>query len=433
MTFTSLGLSPNLCLAAERAGWTQPTPIQEQGIPLILQGQDVLATAATGSGKTAAYGLGLLQFLQASEEFQTPHSTRRSTRILVIVPTRELAVQVGQVFKELVLVSSQLANDVNEKTQHHKPSNALRVATIFGGVSINPQMLALRGGADIVVATPGRLLDLVDHNALHLDNVSHLVLDEVDRLLDLGFTEELNRVLALLPSKRQNLWFSATFDDSLQPLAASMLRQPVRVEIADSASTEYLEPAIHQRAIAIDEKKRTLLLRHLFTQEKWKQVLVFVATRYASEHVANKLYQAGIYATALHGEMSQGARQTVLQEFKDARWEVLVTTDLAARGIDIAKLPTVVNYDLPRSATDYIHRMGRTGRAGEKGEVLSFVTAAALAHWNVIQKRQDNALTLEVMEGFEPTDTPPTAPKLNDGTGGIKGRRPSKKDKLRGL
>ena len=414
MTFASLGLSPHLCLAAERAGWTQPTPIQEQGIPLILQGQDVLATAATGSGKTAAYGLGLLQVLQASEALLTPHSTRRSTRILVIVPTRELAVQVGRVFKELA-------------------SHALRVATVFGGVSINPQMLALRGGADIVVATPGRLLDLVDHNALHLDNVAHLVLDEVDRLLDLGFTEELNRVLALLPSKRQNLWFSATFDDTLQPLAASMLRQPARVEIAGSASTGHLESAIHQRAIAIDEKKRTLLLRHLFTQEKWKQVLVFVATRYASEHVANKLYQAGIYATALHGEMSQGARQTVLQEFKDARWEVLVTTDLAARGIDIAKLPTVVNYDLPRSATDYIHRMGRTGRAGEKGEVLSFVTAAALAHWNVIQKRQDNALTLEVMEGFELTDTPPPAPKLNDGTGGIKGRRPSKKDKLRGL
>ena len=414
MTFASLGLSPNLCLAAERAGWTQPTPIQEQGIPLILQGQDVLATAATGSGKTAAYGLGLLQVLQASEALLTPHSTRRSTRILVIVPTRELAVQVGRVFKELA-------------------SHALRVATVFGGVSINPQMLALRGGADIVVATPGRLLDLVEHNALQLDSVAHLVLDEVDRLLDLGFTEELNRVLALLPSKRQNLWFSATFDDTLQPLAASMLRQPARLEIAGSASTGHLESAIHQRAIAIDEKKRTLLLRHLFTQEKWKQVLVFVATRYASEHVANKLYQAGIYATALHGEMSQGARQTVLQEFKDARWEVLVTTDLAARGIDIAKLPTVVNYDLPRSATDYIHRMGRTGRAGEKGEVLSFVTAAALAHWNVIQKRQDNALTLEVMEGFELTDTPPPAPKLNDGTGGIKGRRPSKKDKLRGL
>ena len=414
MTFASLGLSPHLCLAAERAGWTQPTPIQEQGIALILQGQDVLATAATGSGKTAAYGLGLLQVLQASEALLTPHSTRRSTRILVIVPTRELAVQVGRVFKELA-------------------SHALRVAPVFGGVSINPQMLALRGGADIVVATPGRLLDLVDHNALHLDNVAHLVLDEVDRLLDLGFTEELNRVLALLPSKRQNLWFSATFDDTLQPLAASMLRQPARVEIAGSASTGHLESAIHQRAIAIDEKKRTLLLRHLFTQEKWKQVLVFVATRYASEHVANKLYQAGIYATALHGEMSQGARQTVLQEFKDARWEVLVTTDLAARGIDIAKLPTVVNYDLPRSATDYIHRMGRTGRAGEKGEVLSFVTAAALAHWNVIQKRQDNALTLEVMEGFELTDAPPPAPKLNDGTGGIKGRRPSKKDKLRGL
>ena len=454
MTFASLGLSPNLCLAAERAGWTQPTPIQEQGIPCILQGQDVLATAATGSGKTAAYGLGLLQLLQSRHVLQTsqssassspsashisaqnktaPHSTRRSTSILVIVPTRELAVQVGQVFKDLVLTSSQFVTDSQANSQHLKASQALRVATVFGGVSINPQMLALRGGADIVVATPGRLLDLVDHNALQLDSVAHLVLDEVDRLLDLGFMEELNRVLALLTSKRQNLWFSATFDASLQPLADSMLHQPVRIEIAGSATTQHLEPAIHQRAIAIDEKKRTLLLRHLFTQEKWKQVLVFVATRYASEHVANKLYQAGIYATALHGEMSQGARQTVLQEFKDARWEVLVTTDLAARGIDIAKLPTVVNYDLPRSATDYIHRMGRTGRAGEKGDVLSFVTAAALAHWNVIQKRQSNALTLEVIEGFEPTDTPPPAPKLNDGAGGIKGRRPSKKDKLRGL
>jgi len=364
---------------------------------------------------------------------KAPHSTRRNTSILVIVPTRELAVQVGQVFKELVLTSSQSVSDSQANSQHLKASQALRVATVFGGVSINPQMLALRGGADIVVATPGRLLDLVDHNALQLDSVAHLVLDEVDRLLDLGFMEELNRVLTLLPSKRQNLWFSATFDDALQPLADSMLREPAHIAIAGPATNDSAHPAIQQRAIVIDEKKRTLLLRHFFTQEKWKQVLVFVATRYASEHVANKLYQAGIYATALHGEMSQGARQTVLQEFKDARWEVLVTTDLAARGIDIAKLPTVVNYDLPRSATDYIHRMGRTGRAGEKGEVLSFVTVATLAHWKLIQKRQGAELSLEVMEGFAPTDTPPPTPKLNDGTGGIKGRRPSKKDKLRGL
>lgn len=454
MTFTSLGLSPNLCLAAERAGWLRPTPIQEKGIPFILQGRDVLATAATGSGKTAAYGLGLLHLLQSRHVLQTsqssassspsashisvqnkkaPHSTRRNTSILVIVPTRELAVQVGQVFKELVLTSSQSVSDSQANSQHLKVSQALRVATVFGGVSINPQMLALRGGADIVVTTPGRLLDLVDHNALQLDSVAHLVLDEVDRLLDLGFMEELNRVLTLLPSKRQNLWFSATFDDALQPLADSMLREPAHIAIAGPATNDSAHPAIQQRAIVIDEKKRTLLLRHLFTQEKWKQVLVFVATRYASEHVANKLYQAGIYATALHGEMSQGARQTVLQEFKDARWEVLVTTDLAARGIDIAKLPTVVNYDLPRSATDYIHRMGRTGRAGEKGEVLSFVTVATLAHWKLIQKRQGAELSLEVMEGFAPTDTPPPTPKLNDGTGGIKGRRLSKKDKLRGL
>jgi superfamily II DNA/RNA helicase len=448
LTFASLGLSPHLCRASEEAGWLEPTPIQQQSIPLILQRRDVLAIAATGSGKTAAYGLGLLQLVQASQAFGSKSSSgpvasrfntsdtpsrRRSTRVLVIVPTRELALQVGQVFKALVIGSSQAQQGSKLPSQHSSVAHALRIATVYGGVSINPQMLALRGGAEIVVATPGRLLDLVDHNALQLDGVENLVLDEVDRLLDLGFMEELNRVLALLPRKRQNLWFSATFDASLQPLAAQMLSQPARIEIVGSPTTQHLHPAIHQRAIAVDEKKRTLLLRHLFAQEKWKQVLVFVATRYASEHVANKLYQAGIYATALHGELSQGARQTVLQEFKDARWEVLITTDLAARGIDIAKLPIVVNYDLPRSATDYIHRMGRTGRAGEKGEVLSFVTAAALAHWKVIQKRQGTALTLEVIEGFEPTDVPPPTPKLNDGTGGIKGRRPSKKDKLRGL
>jgi superfamily II DNA/RNA helicase len=254
------------------------------------------------------------------------------------------------------------------------------------------------------------------------------VLDEADRLLDLGFSEELQRILALLPAKRQNLMFSATFEPAVQTLAEALLSNPDRITIAH---TEAHAPDIAQRAISVDEKSRTALLRHLITTHAWKRVLVFVATRYACEHVANKLYKAGVFATAFHGEMSQGARQDVLAEFKEERWEVLVTTDLAARGIDIAQLPVVVNYDLPRSATDYTHRIGRTGRAGASGEAVSFVTAATLAHWQLIQKRAQVQLAVEVLEGFVPTDMTPPATPLNDGTGGIKGKRPSKKDKLR--
>jgi superfamily II DNA/RNA helicase len=278
------------------------------------------------------------------------------------------------------------------------------------------------------VATPGRLLDIVDHNALNLGHVQHLVLDEADRLLDLGFADELQRILALLPAKRQNLLFSATFEPAVQTLAEALLSNPSRITIAH---TEAHTPDIAQRAIQVDEKSRTALLRHLIKTHAWKRVLVFVATRYACEHVANKLYKAGVFATAFHGEMSQGARQDVLAEFKEERWEVVVTTDLAARGIDIAQLPVVVNYDLPRSATDYTHRIGRTGRAGASGEAVSFVTAATLAHWQLIQKRAQVQLPLEMLEGFEPTEVPPPASPLNDGTVGIKGKRPSKKDKLR--
>jgi superfamily II DNA/RNA helicase len=302
------------------------------------------------------------------------------------------------------------------------------VGTLFGGVSINPQMMSLRSGADVVVATPGRLLDLVDHNALNLGQVQHLVLDEADRLLDLGFAQELQRILALLPTKRQNLLFSATFESAVQTLAEALLSNPARITIAH---TEAHTPDIAQRAIQVDEKSRTALLRHLIKTHAWKRVLVFVATRYACEHVANKLYKAGVFATAFHGEMSQGARQDVLAEFKEERWEVVVTTDLAARGIDIAQLPVVVNYDLPRSATDYTHRIGRTGRAGASGEAVSFVTAASLAHWQLIQKRAQVQLLVEVLEGFELTEVPPLASPVTDGTGGIKGKRPSKKDKLR--
>ena len=386
-------------------GLHTPTPIQAEAIPPALQGRDLWATAPTGSGKTLAFALPLVQ-----QHVLQPRQTnfRRPIRSLVLVPTRELAVQVGGVLTHL----------------SYKPG--LKVAVVFGGVSINPQMMDLRGGADMVVATPGRLLDLVDHNAVSLSDVQHLVLDEADRLLDLGFADELQRVLALLPAKRQTLLFSATFAPEVEALAANLLRDSVRITVE---AFEGHKPDITQRAIRVDDKKRSALLRHLMAENGWKQVLVFVATRYACEHVAGKLYKAGIFATPFHGEMSQGARQDVLRDFKAGRWDVVVTTDLASRGIDIAMLPVVVNYDLPRSATDYTHRIGRTGRAGEHGDAVSFVTAETLAHWMLIQKRESLLLDLENVPGFEPVDEPP-APQ---GNGGIKGKRPSKKDKLRAV
>lgn len=410
MPFASLGLSPALAHAASEWGFTLPTPVQTEAIPAILRGADVWASAQTGSGKTAAFALPALQQHQNGQRAQRTGGTRR-VHTLVVVPTRELAAQVGEVFRSL--------------GQHF--AQPPKIAVIFGGVSINPQMMALRGGADVVVATPGRLLDLVEHNAIQLSAVQLLVLDEADRLLDLGFSEELNRVLALLPAQRQNLFFSATFPESVQALAGSLLRDPVRIDIA---ATQTEETTILQRAIAVDSKRRTQLLLKLIKQENWQRVLVFVATKYTAEHVAEKLYRAKIFATPFHGDLSQGARQQVLDEFKADRWQVVVTTDLAARGIDIAQLPVVVNYDLPRSAVDYLHRIGRTGRAGESGLAVTLVMPASEAHWHLIEKRQHLSLPLEHIEGFEPLEVaPPPAP----GNGGIKGLRPSKKDKLRSL
>lgn len=404
MPFTALGLAPALAQAAAELGFATPTPIQSEAIPAVLAGQDLLATAQTGSGKTAAYALPLLQRLSQGE----PHSPRR-VRALVVVPTRELAAQAGEVVRALA--------------QHlsRKP----KVAVVFGGVSINPQMMALRGGADVVVATPGRLLDLVEHNALRLSAVELLVLDEADRLLDLGFADELTRVLALLPAQRQNLFFSATFPASVQTLADALLRDPRRIDVP-AAPTE--AAVIQQQAFLVDSTRRTQLLRQLIKDQGWQRVLVFVATQYAAERVAAKLHHGDLYATSFHGGLSQGARQQALGEFKEKRWDVVVTTDLAARGIDIEQLPVVVNYDLPRSAVDYVHRIGRTGRAGASGLAVSFVSPATEAHWRLIEKRQGLSLPLEVLPGFEPTET---APPPSPGDGGIKGKRPSKKDKLR--
>jgi superfamily II DNA/RNA helicase len=407
-TFDSLGLSAQLAQACSEASYATPTAIQVAAIPPLLRGQDLLGLAATGSGKTAAFALPLLQRLAAGRQ----HATRR-TRVLVLVPTRELAAQVGEVFRRLDAAAAR----------------PLKIAVLFGGVSVNPQMMGLRGGAEIVVATPGRLLDLLDRNALHLDAVEALVLDEADRLLDLGFAAERERVLALLPAKRQNLLFSATFPPQVRALADSLLQDAVRIDVAGAAGAE---PAIVQRVIAVDARRRTELLRHLVQQAGWTRVLVFVATRYAAELVAGKLYDRDIYAVPLHGDMSQARRTEVLQDFKDGRWDVLVTTDLAARGIDIPGLEVVVNYDLPRSPNDYVHRIGRTGRAGASGVAVSFVSADTEAHFRLIEKRQNLTLPREQVAGFEPVDVvAPTPAHAEAGAGGVKGKRPSKKDKLR--
>jgi ATP-dependent RNA helicase RhlE len=403
--FAALGLSAAVARAAAERGYAGPTPIQAAAIPPALQGRDVIGCAHTGSGKTAAFGLPLLHRLDL-----TRRSAWRRTQALVLVPTRELAVQVGETIRVL---SSHLADPV-------------KVAVVFGGVSVNPQMLGLRGGAEVVVATPGRLLDLVGRNAVKLDDVSLLVLDEADRLLDEGFADELARLTALLPPHRQSLFFSATFPPAVQDLAAALLRDPVRVDAPAPAADG--QPAIQQQALEVDAARRTQLLRHLIEQREWERVLVFVATRYASEHVADKLRRAGLAAAALHGDLSQGARTRVLAELRSGALRVVLATDMAARGLHIPRLPVVVNYDLPRSAVDYTHRIGRTGRAGATGLAVSFVSAATEAHFRLIEKRQGLRVPREQVAGFEPhEDAAPVSPP----EGGVKGRRKSKKDKLR--
>ena len=455
-SFSALGLSPALVVAAAQAGWTAVTPIQAAALPAILQGHDLLATAPTGSGKTAAFVLPLLQRLLAdpAELSRRP----RLLRALILAPTRELALQTGEVLQGLA----------------HSAVPQLKTVVAVGGLSINPQMMALRGGAQVVVATPGRLLDLLDHRALSLADLDLLVLDEADRLLDLGFADELGRLLAALPAERQSLLFSATLPPAVAALAGQLLRQPLRLDLGadgapdrvtdtDTAATERdaasavapasPAPDIHQRAIQVDSARRTPLLRHLMASEGWDRVLVFVASQYASEHVADKLKRAGLLAAALHGKLSQGRRTQVLADFQASRLKVLVATDLAARGIDVVGLAVVVNHDLARSAVDHTHRIGRTGRAGAQGQALSFILADAPgseAHFRLIEKRQGQRVLREQVAGFEPAAAAaiaaggpqagtadfdlshaPAGAAQADPNGGIKGRRKSKKDKLR--
>ncbi|MDP4302358.1 DEAD/DEAH box helicase [Leptothrix discophora] len=440
MSFASLGLAPELLHALSEQGLRSPTPVQTLAIPAVLRGDDLLCRAPTGSGKTLAYALPLLQGLQISRR-----PWPRRTQALVLLPTRELAQQVGGVLEDLA----------------RRLPEPPKVVTAIGGLSINPQLMALRGGAEVVVATPGRLLDLLDHNGLRLQALSTLVLDEADRLLDLGFAEEWAAIRSRLPPLRaradgrtlQQLLFSATLDQAVRGLADALLQRPLTIDLsgiepaatlgadggddaataraaAEPAAVALPHPDIQQRAIVVDTTRRTGALRRLLTDHpEWDAVLVFVGTRMATERVAHKLSLEGLHAAPLHGEMSQGARDAVLADFRLKRLRVLVTTDLAARGLDIAGLPLVVNYDLPRAAADHVHRIGRTGRGGTAGTAISFVTPAGEAHFRVIEKRQQQRVPREVLPGYEPTEVAPPPPV--DGNGGIKGRRPSKKDKLR--
>ena len=401
MSFDTFKLSASLLRAIDEQDYAIPTAVQLAAIPAILEGRDVWACAQTGSGKTAAFGLPILQLLSDRAAIR-----EHTVRALIVAPTRELTAQIGEAMRSYA---------------RYLPSS-LKVLTVYGGVSINPQMMALRGGADILVATPGRLLDLIDHNALTLEGVEILVLDEADRLLELNFAAELKRTISLLPAPRQNLLFSATFPPDVHALALELLNDPVRID-APIVDTEMIE-----RVIQVDAPRRTQLLRRLIEDHQWERTLVFVATKYATEHVAEKLRRAGINAAALHGELSQGARTKALADFKSAKLQVIVATDLASRGIDVVQLPAVVNYDLPRSPDDYVHRIGRTARAGAPGEAVSFIDAASEAHFRLIERRRGVRLSREQVTGFEPTETPPAQPSS---TGGIKGKRKSKKDKAR--
>lgn len=409
MTFAALGLSEPLLRAIAELSYAAPTAVQVAAIPAILQGRDVWASAQTGSGKTAAFMLPILQRLSTSRVREPS-----AVRALVLVPTRELALQIEQAGKRL---------------QCHLTAS-LKTCVAVGGVSINAQMMAMRGGADLLIATPGRLLDLVQRNAVRLSSLETLVLDEADRMLSLGFAQELSEVLAMLPERAQKLLFSATFPGPVRAFAEGLLLNPERITV-DAGPTPSIA-FIEQRAIEVDSRARTPLLRHLLQSHDWPSVIVFAASRHGVEHIASKLTRAGFSALPLHGELSQSARIQALEDLKAQRVRILVATDLAARGLDVAGLNAVINYDLPRSWVDYAHRIGRTGRAGESGVAISLISAGDAAHFRLIEKRNQLSLPRERIAGFEPTDTPGTKPEAAvAGNGGVKGKRPSKKDKLR--
>ncbi|AUT58528.1 DEAD/DEAH box helicase [Paraburkholderia terrae] len=394
MSFDSLGLSEQLVRAVNELGYTSPTPIQQQAIPAVLNGGDLLAGAQTGTGKTAGFTLPILQRLLT---MPPAPGGKRVVRALILTPTRELAAQ------------------VEESVRAYGKYLKLKSTVMFGGVGINPQIDALRRGVDIVVATPGRLLDHMQQKTIDLSHLEILVLDEADRMLDMGFIHDIKRVLAKLPPKRQNLLFSATFSDEIKALADNLLDSPALIEVARRNTTA---ESVAQKIHPVDRDRKREMLTHLIKQHNWFQVLVFTRTKHGANRLAEQLTKDGISALAIHGNKSQSARTRALAEFKNNTLQVLVATDIAARGIDIDQLPHVVNFDLPNVPEDYVHRIGRTGRAGATGEAVSLVCVDELQLLKDIEKLIKRAVPQEVIAGFEPDPNARPEPILRRGQGG---------------
>lgn len=376
MGFSTLGLSEHLLKAIADQGYTKPSAIQAQAIPAILSGKDIMAAAQTGTGKTAGFTLPMLEILSKGKRPKP-----NQVRALVLTPTRELAAQVG------------------ESVANYGRHLRMKSTIVYGGVKINPQMQKLRGGVDVLVATPGRLIDLFQQNAIKFDSLELLVLDEADRMLDMGFIHDIKRIIAFLPKKRQNLLFSATFSPQIRALAKGLVNNPVEVSVAPANSTV---KKIKQWIIPVDKSRKSALLIKLIKQNDWEQVLVFSRTKHGASRLAKKLEGNGISATSIHGDKRQNARLKALADFKAGKAKVMVATDIAARGIDIEQLPHVVNFDLPQVAEDYVHRIGRTGRAGQKGEAISLVAADEFDMLVAIESLTGSLLTRELFDGFEP-------------------------------
>ena len=386
MSFTDLGLSAPILKAVAEKGYDTPSPIQAQAIPAVLSGKDVMAAAQTGTGKTAGFTLPILEKLS-----QGSRPRPNQVRTLILTPTRELA--------------AQIAENVEVYSKHLR----LTSTVVFGGVKINPQMMRLRRGVDILVATPGRLLDLYNQNAVRFNQLEILVLDEADRMLDMGFLRDIRKILAVLPKKRQNLLFSATFSDDIRDLAKGLINDPVEISVTPrNAAAKSVEQWMHP----VDKKKKHLLLTQLIKDEGWQQVLVFTKTKHGANKLTKHLEEQGINAAAIHGNKSQSARTKALANFKSGEVKALIATDIAARGIDIDQLPQVVNFELPNVPEDYVHRIGRTGRAGAEGTAISLVCQDELKELIAIEQLTQKHLERVVVKGFAPSDSFPTTPGI---------------------
>ncbi|MFT7033347.1 MAG: ATP-dependent RNA helicase RhlE [Cyclobacteriaceae bacterium] len=387
MSFNSLGLIEPLLKAVNQKGYTTPSPIQEKVIPIVLEGKDVLASAQTGTGKTAGFTLPLLQIISQGQKL-----SKRPVKVLILTPTRELAAQVFQNVKE------------------YSKFLDIRSTVIFGGVNANPQISELRRGVDVLVATPGRLLDLHNQGIFSLSKIEILVLDEADRMLDMGFLRDIKKILNLMPDKRQNLLFSATFSKDIKKLAHSFLHNPVIVEATPENTTV---EKIVQKAYRVDKGKKPVVVIKMISEGDWRQVLIFTRTKHGANRLSEKLSKNDISSAAIHGNKSQGARTKALDGFKKGTVRVLVATDIAARGLDIPLLPHVINFELPNVSEDYVHRIGRTGRAGAKGEAISLVSADEMEYVRGIEKLLGQSLSMQIIEGFEPSEQPEAEQKTN--------------------